>query len=157
MRGILGLFAALALAAACSSGSSTFSLTGSSVDQTYFCPGGAKNAPYDLHASVQMHNGTGKTVTVDSVSAQMTLAAVTGDWLEKVGDRYDAPDAKFTPTTVASGASTSLEVTIPSACTSGAYGTGVSSSADYLVTIRVTTSAGAFSITSSNRHEIVAA
>ena len=157
MRRLLALYALLACVAACSSGSPTLALTSASVDRTYFCPGGAKDAPYDLHATVEAHNGTGKTVTIDSVSAQLKLAAVTGDWLEKVGDRYDAGDAKFEPATLAPGESTTLKITIPSACTSGAYGTGVSSSADYDVTIRVTTSAGTFSITSANQHEIVAA
>lgn len=157
MSRLLGLLAVLACIAACSSGSPTFSLDSASVDQTYFCPGGASNAPYDLHATVQAHNGTGKTVTIDSITAQMTLAAVTGDWLEKLGDRYDAGDAKFEPATIAPGATTPLKITIASACTSGPYGTGVSSSADYNVTIRVTTSAGTFSITSANQHEIVAA
>lgn len=157
MRRLLGLLAVLALLAACSSGPSTFLLTGASVDPTYFCPGGAKNAPYDLHARVQTYNGTGKKVTIQAVTAQMTLVAVTGSWLEKVGDRYDAGDAVFTPDTVASGASSSLQLTIKSACTSGTYGTGVSSSGDYDVTIRVSTSAGGFTVKAANQHEIVGA
>ncbi|HSS61206.1 MAG TPA: hypothetical protein VLK30_07105 [Candidatus Limnocylindrales bacterium] len=157
MRGLLGLVAAVICAAACSTGSSTFALTGASVDPTYFCPGGANNAAYDMHATIDVHNGTGKAVTIDSITAQMTLASVTGDWLEKVGDRYDAGSAKFNPSDVAAGADAKVKVTIPSACTSGTYGTGVSSSGNYRVIMRVVTSAGTFSVTSANEHEIVAA
>jgi hypothetical protein len=157
MRRIVVVLATLGLAAACSSGSPAFALTSASVDPTYFCPGGANNAPYDLHATIQVHNGTDRVVTVDSVSAQMTLASIKGDWLEKVGDHYNASITKFTPSSVAAGASSSLKLTIPSACTSGAYGTGVSSAGDYRVTIRLVTSAGSYSITSANQHEIVAA
>jgi hypothetical protein len=157
MRWILVLLAAFSVAAACSSDSPAFVLTSAKVDPTYFCPGGANNAPYDLHAKVQVHNGTTRTVTVNSISAQMVLASVKGGWLEKVGDRYDAEGARFTPASIAAGASSSLDVTIPSACTSGVYGSGVSSSGDYRVTIQLNTSAGKYSITSANQHEIIAA
>lgn len=152
----LGLLVVL-FAAGCSSGaSSTFTVKSASVDSSYFCPGGAKDAPYDLHAIVQVHNGTDRNVTIDGVTAQMTLASVKGPWLEKVGDRYNADKTTFTPAAVASGKDAAVMVTIPSACTSGAYGTGTSSSADYNVTIHLATSAGSFAVTAGNRHEIVA-
>ena len=154
---IVSLTAVIALAACSSTSSQSFALTSASVDPTYFCPGGASNAPYDLHGTVNVHNGTSAPVTIKSVSAQMTLASVRGDWLEKVGDRFDAPNLTFTPQEVAAGANGSLSVTIPSACTSGKYGTGVSSSGDYDVRISVQTSAGTYSITAGNRHEIVGA
>ena len=160
MRAFLSLFLALlavVFAAACSSGASpTFTVKSASVDSSYFCPGGANNAPYDLHATVQLHNGTDKTVTIDGVTAQMTVASVKGPWLEKVGDRYNADTTAFEPATVASGKDAAVKVTIPSACTSGAYGTGISSSADYNVTIHLATSAGSFAVTADNQHEIVA-
>jgi hypothetical protein len=85
----------------------------------------------------------------------MTLAAVQGAWLEKVGDRYKA-NAKFSPTTVPAGRDATVNVTIPSACTSARYGTGTSSSADYAVTIHIVTSAGKYDVTAGNQHEIVA-
>ena len=154
----LFVFLAVAFAvASCSSGSTSFALTGASVDPTYFCPGGATNAPYDLHATVGVHNGTPSTVTIESVNAQMILASVKGDWLEKIGERYDASNTTFTPDQVDAGATSKLNVTIPSACTSGMYGTGVSSLGDYDVKISVKTSAGTYSITAGNRHEIVGA
>ena len=146
---------ALFMLAACSSGSPTFSLSSASVDPTYFCPGGANNAPYDLHATIAAHNGTTGAVTIQSVTAQMTLASVSGDWLEKVGDRYDAQSVTFSPDQVAAGASATLKVTIRSACTSGKYGTGVSSTGQYDVKMSVKTSSGSYVITAGNRHEIV--
>ena len=155
MRWLLVLVA-VAFAAACSSGASpTFAVKSASVDPTYFCPGGATNAPYDLHGTVVVHNGTSKAVTIDAMTAQMKVASVKGPWLEKVGDRYDASSVKFTPTSVAAGKDASLQVTVPSACTSGMYGTGTSSSAEYDVTIHMTTSAGSFAIIAANQHEIV--
>jgi hypothetical protein len=157
MRRLLTTCAIVVCLASCTSASPTFSLTGASVDPTYWCPGGANNASYDLHGAITARNGTGKTVTIDSVSALLVLASVTGTWLEKVGDRYDAAKVAFSPSDVAPGSSATLEVTIPSACTSGSYAAATSSSADYQVTMRVTTSAGAFSITAANRHEILAA
>jgi hypothetical protein len=157
MRLVALLFAIASLAACTpSSNAGAVSLAGASVDRSYYCPGGASNAPYDLHATVRVHNGTGSAVTIESVMASMTVASVKGSWLEKVGDRYNAEEVKFTPATVSPGTDTSLSVTIPSACTSGKYGTGVSSSADYQVTLHIATSAGAFSITAGNQHEIVA-
>lgn len=156
MRYALGALIVFVLAACSSSSQPAFTLAGASVDPTYFCPGGANNAPYDLHATVRAHNSTGKAVTIDAVTAQMTVASIKGVWLEKVGDRYEAANAKFTPTTIAPGTDTTLKLTIPSACTSAKYGTGTSSSADYKVSIRLTTSAGHFTVSAGNQHEIVA-
>lgn len=157
MRHVLLAAVALVLVSACSSSTpATFALENASVDPTYYCPGGANNAPYDLHATVTVHNGTSKAVTIDAVTAQMTVATVKGPWIEKVGERYTADGVKFAPATVAAGATSSLKLTIPSACTSGKYGTGTSSSADYTVSVHIATSAGTFTITAANQHEIVA-
>ena len=145
------------LAAACSSHPTTFSLTGASVDPQYWCPGGAKNASYDLHATIDARNGTSKAVTINSVTAELTLTAVKGAWLEKIGDRYDAENVKFEPAGVAAGSSATIKVTIPSACTSGNYGSTLSSSGEYRVTMRVSTSIGVHAITASNQHKILAA
>ena len=158
MRHLIGpMAAAMCLVAACSSASPSFALTGASVDPTYFCPGGAKDAPYDLHATISAHNGTGSAVTIRSVTAEMTLASVKGDWLEKAGSRYEAGTVPYTPATVGPGSTAALKITIPSACTSDKYGGTTSSYGDYQVTMHVTTSAGAFTISAANQHEIIAA
>lgn len=152
------LTALVCLGAACSSGQSpTFSVTGASVDPTYWCPGGSRDAPYDVHVTVAVRNGTGSAVTIQSVTAEMRLAAVQGSWLEKVGDRYDAGAATFSPASVGSGSSTEVSVTIKSACTSNLYEFGGSSYGDYAVTVHLVTSAGPFSVTAQNQHEIRAA
>lgn len=149
--------AAAMLVAACSSAQPSFSVTGASVDPIYWCPGGANNAPYDLRASIEAHNGTSHAVTIDSITAEMKLAAVKGSWLEKVGDLYDAGSVKFDPATVPAGSTTTINATIRSACTSGRYGSSLTSSGDYVVTIRVSTSAGTYSIAARNHHQILAA
>jgi hypothetical protein len=150
--------AVMVLLSACSSGQpSTFSLSGASVDSTHWCAGGSHDAPYDVHATIDARNGTSSAVTIQSITASMTLAATTGTWIEKVGDRYDSDKVQFSPTTVASGATTKLTVTFPSSCTSGAYNAGTSSQGDYVVTMHVVTSAGQYTIAASNRHSIVAA
>jgi uncharacterized protein YcfL len=157
MRNVLLAALALVLVAACSTSKpATFTLDSASVDTTYYCPSGANNAAYDLHATVNVHNGTSKAVTIDAVTAQMTVASIKGPWLEKVGERYNADGVKFAPVTVAAGEDSSVKLTIPSACTTGKYGTGTPSSADYNVTVHLTTSAGTFTITAANQHEIVA-
>lgn len=153
----VALLCAACLAAACSGGQQTaFALTNASVDPTYWCPGGANNAAYDLHATIDARNGTSKSVTIDSATAQMKLVSVKGNWLEKVGDRYDADGVTYSPTSVGAGSSAMVKVTIPSACTSGPYGGGTSSSGEYEVTVHLTTTAGAFSITAKNQHQILA-
>jgi len=161
IRAVRPLLVALlaVMLSACSSGGqpSAFSLTGASVDPIHWCPGGSTNASYDLHATIDARNGTTSAVTVQSVAASMTLKAVTGSWLEKVGDRYDADKVQFSPSAVAAGSTAKINVTFSSACTSGAYNAGTSSQGDYTVTMHVTTSAGQYSITASNRHSILAA
>lgn len=157
MRSVSLAVLALILVSACSSSKpATLTLDSASVDPTYYCPGGANNAAYDLHATVRVHNGTSKAVRIDAVRAQLTVASIKGSWLEKVGERYNTDGVKFAPATIASGAYSSVKLTIPSACTSGKYGTGTSSSADYVVIVHLTTSAGTFAITAANHHEIVA-
>jgi len=152
------LAALLTLAAACSIGPSpTVTVTSASVDPTYWCPGGSHDASYDLHATVDVRNGTNSAVTIKSVTAEMRLAAVQGSWLEKVGDRYDAGQSAFSPSTVGPGSSIKMKVTIKSACTSNRYEFGGSSYGDYAVTMHLTTSAGSLSITAQNQHEIRAA
>ena len=143
---------------ACSSNQpTTFSLVSASVDATHWCPGGSRDAPYDVHATIQARNGTATAVSIESVAASMTLESVTGNWLEKVGDRYEAPQATFDPGSIAAGATTQIKVTFASACTSGPYGTGKSSQGDYRVAMRLTTSAGSYAVSASNRHSILAA
>ena len=159
MRLIVVVLIVLAvLAGACSSGQpSTFSVTGASVDPTYFCPGGASDKRYDLHGAVDVRNGTSSVVTIQTISANMTLVSVQGAWLEKVGDRYDAGDAAFTPRSVGAGSTATLDVTITSSCTSDKYESGGSSRGDYAVALHLVTSAGSYSVTARNHHAIVGA
>jgi len=142
------------LVAACSS--STFALTSASVDKSYTCPVGANNAPYDLQTTVSAHNGTSRTVSVTAASADLTLEAVQGPWLEKVGDKYEASNVTVAPSSVAAGADASLKVTIPSACTNGKAMNGASYG-DYRVSVHIATSAGNYSISSKTLHRLVAA
>jgi len=148
---------ALVILAGCSSPPATFSLAGATVEPAFWCPGGSNNAPYTVHATIQARNDTAKEVTIDSATAEMVLTAVTGSWLERVGDRYDAGAVEVSPRKVAPRSSATLAVTIPSACTSAVYGSSRSSSGAYRVKVHLVTSAGAFSITASNTHEILAA
>src|SRR5215831_14858163 len=149
--------AILVVAGCSSSPSATFTLTDSSVDSTYWCPGGAANASYQIRATVHVHNGTTNAVTVESASAELVLKSVQGTWLEKVGDRYEAGNVDVTPNTIGAMSSQTLMALIPSACTSPAYGSSPSSSGSYEVRIALVTSAGRFAITARNRHEILAA
>lgn len=151
------LLVVLVAVAACSSQTPpAFSLAAAHVDAAYRCPAGSANARYDLHATVQAHNPTANSVTIQAATAEMVLVAVQGTWLEKVGDRYSAGSVKVTPSTVAPRSTTPLEVTIPSACTSGRNAPARASSGSYTVTIYMGTSAGAFSVEAGNRHDILA-
>lgn len=158
MRNLLALLFAIAIAGACSSGSSpTFSVSDATADPTYWCPGNASNAPYDLHATVHLHNPTSSSVTVTGVTAELELAAVKGPWIEKVGEVYNAGDAAFAPAAAPPKSSTTMKVTVRSACTSPAYGTSSASYGDYKVTLHIKTTAGSYSISASNLHRILTA
>lgn len=158
MRRLLAPLLVTVFAAACSSGQpATFSLTSASGDSGYWCPGGANNAPYDVHVNVAVRNGTSSAVTITAVSAVMTLVDTGGKWLEKAGDSFDAGNATFAPATVTSGSTATVKVKFQSACTSPAYGGGSSSYGDYRITLKVTTSAGSYSISTGNLHRILAA
>ena len=151
----LGAAAGLLMVAGCSFGSpTTFGIDAASVDPTYTCPVGASNAHYTLHGTIDVHNGTSKAVTISSVDATLTLAAVKGGWLQKVGDKYDAGNITFTPAEVGAGSSAKLDVTIPSACTGRAANSPVAS-ADYVVGFTMITSAGTFKAESKDRHRIL--
>jgi hypothetical protein len=148
----------IGVAAACTVGApSTFTLNSASVDATYMCPVGAADAPYDLKAVIAVRNSTSSAVTIKSVAAVMTLVAVKGSWLEKVGDKYQASDIGVSPQTVAAGSSTSLNVILPSACSTGKAATAGGSYGEYSIAFTVVTSTGTHTIVSQNRHRIVAA
>ena len=145
------------IAGGCSLGApSTFSLNRASVDSSYTCPTSVDDGAYELHATIDIHNGTSSSVTIKSVAASMTLSAVKGSWLERVGDKYEASGVTFAPAQVGAGKSTSLKVTIPSACTNGSAPTGGTSYGDYSVSLVVTSSSGSHTIASQNYHRIVA-
>ncbi len=150
----LAVAAGLLMLGACSFGSpTTFGIDSASVDATYRCPVGASNEHYILHGTIDVHNGTSKAVTISSVDATLTLAAVKGAWLQKVGDKYDAGNITFTPAEVGPGSSAKLDVTIPSACT-GRTANAPVASADYVVGFTMITSAGTFKADSTARHRI---
>lgn len=147
----------IAVAGGCSSGApAAFTLSSASVDSPYACPSSANDAPYNLHATIEVRNGTSSAVTIKSVAAHMTLAASKGSWLQKVGDKYEAAAVKFSPETIGAGSSSSLQVAIPSACTSGKTATVDSSYGDYSVELTVVASSGTYKIGSQNRHRILA-
>jgi hypothetical protein len=149
--------ACVLLIAGCSFGSSpTFAVSNASVDQGYTCPVGAKALQYELHGTIDAHNATSKTVTISAVTATMTLAAVKGGWLQKVGDKFDAGNVTYTPTSVGPGSSATIELAIPSACTGRAAGSPAAWG-DYAVTFAITSSAGKFKLDSQNKHRIVTA
>ncbi|HVS48115.1 MAG TPA: hypothetical protein VHJ99_04345 [Candidatus Dormibacteraeota bacterium] len=146
------------LLSACAGGSpSTFMLNSASVDSAYTCPVGTANAPYTLQATIDVRNGTASSVTIKSVAAALTLAAVKGGWLEHVGDKYDASGVTYSPDAVGAGSSASLKVSIPSACTNGKTPSTGSNYGEYSVDLTVVTSSGTHTITSKNRHRIIAA
>jgi hypothetical protein len=149
--------ACLGLLAGCSLGSSsTFTVSNASVDQSYTCPVSARNLQYDVHGTIDAHNGTSQTVNISAVTATMTLSAAKGAWLQKVGDKFDAGNVTYTPTRVAAGSSATLAVTIPSACTGRATSAPVASG-DYVVNFTMTTTAGTFKLDSQNKHRIATA
>jgi hypothetical protein len=153
---VFAAVAAWAIVSGCSSSPTTFSLDNEMVDATFACPSGSNNTQYLLNASLDAHNPTSKAVTIESMTAQLKLEAIRGPWLQKIGDLYDAGTATFTPETVPAGAYASIKVTIASACTSDKSIIAPLSYGEYAVTLRVTTSSGSFTVTSKNRHRIVA-
>jgi hypothetical protein len=148
-----GLIAILLIGLACGS-NAELTLSEASVQPSYICPSTTSDSPYDLHATIKVHNGTSASVSIKSVSAVMTLAAVHGGWLQQVGFKYDAGNVGFAPDRVAAGADATLQVTIPSACRGKSI--GPLSYADYSVEIAVATSAGTYTVETKNRHRIVA-
>jgi hypothetical protein len=149
--------ACLLLLGGCSFGSSsTFIVSNASVDQGYTCPVSARDLQYDVHGTIDVHNATSKTVTISALTATMTLGAVNGGWLQKVGDKFDAGNVTYSPTSVAAGSSATLAVAVPSACTGRAAKSPVAWG-EYMVTFTMITSAGKFKVDSKNKHRIATA
>jgi hypothetical protein len=147
---------AIAVLACSCGGSSDFSLSNARADLDHACASAVNNAPYDLHVTVEMHNGRSSSVSITGVSAVMTLSAVHGGWLQEVGYQYEAQNLVFAPDRVGPGSSSTLRVTVPSACTNQSPNGGPVSYADYSVALTVITSAGTFRIESKNKHRIIA-
>lgn len=154
MRWVVPAFMALAVLAAC--GSSSFSLSGATVDATYTCAVGSANTPYSVGVKISTDNPTSKSVDVRSIDAVMVVSAIHGSWLQPVGYKYDAGDIEFSPRSVGAGAKSTLTGSIPSGCTNQKHQGTTDNYADYAVQLTVVTSAGTFHLTSSNKHRIVA-
>jgi hypothetical protein len=154
---LLGLVGLILLANGCGFGpGADFTLSNLTVESNHACQAGASNAPYDLHATVNSHNGRSSAVSIKTVAAVMTLAGVHGGWLQKVGYRYDAGNVAFAPGRLGAGSDTKLNVTVPSACTNPSMSGGPQNYGDYSLALTVTTSAGTFKLESRNRHRILA-
>src|SRR5260370_30580342 len=110
-----------------------------------------------MRASIDVGDGTQSRVTVRCVAVVKTLAAVKGGWVEHVGDKYAAAGVSVSPETVSAGSSASLNLSIPSTCTNGKIPSSGSSYGEYSVAFTVVTSSGTHTISSQNRHRIVAA
>lgn len=143
------------VATSCGGSTAPFTLANAMVDPNHPCTSGSSNAAYDVHATITGRNTTTAAVSISAVSAVMTLAAIHGGWLEPVGSTYTPDKIVVTPDRVGAGATATLNLTIPSACTNLAKSPGTVSYADYSVTFRFVTSAGTFTVTSGNRHRIV--
>ena len=128
-------------------------MSNASVDAGYTCPVAAHNAAYDIHATIDAHNATSKEVTITAIEATLTLAAVKGGWLQRVGEKYVATNVTYSPASVAAGANTTLTVTIPSACTGRIKGAAIASG-EYTVSFSMTTSAGTLKTVGKNKHQI---
>jgi len=157
LKRVAGVIAITALAISCGSGSGDFTLSNATVDPNHACASGATNAPYNILVTVDSHNGRSSSVSIRNVSAVLKLAAVHGGWLQPVGYEYDAQNLAFAPDHVAAGASATLTVTVPSACTNKSSSGGPVSYADYSVAVTVATSAGTFKIGARNKHRLIAA
>jgi hypothetical protein len=151
-----GLVAILLSLNGCGGSSADFTLSNAVVDSDHACASAAGNAPYEIHATLDGHNAKSSSVSIKSVSAVMTLAAVHGGWLEQVGYRYEAGNVPFAPDSVGAGSTTTLKLTIPSACTNHSTGGGPVSFGEYSVSLTVATSAGTFKVETRNRHRIIA-
>lgn len=156
MKRLLPALAMMALACCCG-GSSDFSLSNAKTELDHACASAVTNQPYDLHVTVEMHNGRSSAVSITSVSAVMTLTAIHGGWLQEVGYQYEAQNLVYAPDRVAAGSSSTLKITVPSSCTNQSPDGGPVSWADYSVTVTVITSAGTFKIATQNKHRIIAA
>lgn len=126
------------------------------MDSSYTCPTGSANSRYDVHAKVAADNSTSSKVDVKSIDAVLVLSAVHGQWQEPVGTKYDAGDVQFSPSSVGANAKSTLNVTIPSACSDPQHQGTNDNYADYSLQLTIVTSAGTFHVTSSNKHRIVA-
>jgi hypothetical protein len=153
--GLCGVAAIVIATSGCGGPAAEFTLSNALVDSNHPCPSGASNAAYTVHANLTGHNSRSSPVSISTVSAVLTLAAVHGGWLQTVGSKYEAADVAFTPDRVGAGSSATLNLAIPSACTNLAKSTGSLSYADYAVKFRVATSAGTFTVESTNRHRII--
>jgi hypothetical protein len=103
-----------------------------------------------------LHNRTSQRVVVEGVRARMTLEAIKGPWLQKLGEPYEAGNVPFGPGIVEAGTDLTINVTIPSACTNGKSASATGGYGDYLVRLDVVTTAGTFTI-EAGYHKIVIA
>jgi len=156
MRPALALLVVM-LVTACSIGpTGPFKVTAAHLDSSHTCPEGSSNSPYQGHAMLDADNPTSKDVNISKVSAVITVVATHGNWLNKVGDKFDAVISSFSPKAVKAGSKTTVKVNIDLVCTNTSTGGNSSNYGDYTAEFTVATSAGTFKAKSQNNTRISA-
>ena len=129
-----------------------FALSNARVDAQYNCPKGSDHLPYDVHASIDASNTLNHAVTIKSIDEQDELVATAGEWNGPKTAKAGGPVTNFQPKSVASGADSTIKLSIGFVCTSS--GPSVTTYGDFAFTFTVKTSAGTYTIKAGNHHRL---
>jgi hypothetical protein len=129
-----------------------FALSNAHVDAQYNCPFPSDNHPYDVHASVDASNTLSSTVTIKSLKEEDVLVNTVGDWNGTKGVKASGVITNYSPKSIGSGDNATIKFTIPFVCTSS--GPSVTTYGEFSFKFTFVTSAGTYSIDSSNHHRL---
>jgi len=129
-----------------------FALSNARVDSNYVCPYPSTEAPYQVHGSIDADNSTTSSVTIRSMSETDLLVNTVGNWDGPKGVKGGAPITNFEPTSIASGANSTIHFSVGFRCTNS--GPTATTYGEFTFKFTVVTSAGIYKIDAGNRHRL---
>ena len=129
-----------------------FSLSNARVDSEYKCPYPSTDAPYEVHGSIDADNSTTNAVTIKSMSEADELVNTAGEWNGPKTAKAGGPITNFSPTTIASGATSTVKFSVGFTCTNS--GPSVTTYGEFAFKFTAVTSAGTYKIDAGNRHRL---
>ena len=111
---------------------------------SFTCPTAASGLQYLMNITVDADNQSSGKITIKSAATDATVTKLNGTWGIPVGQKSGDQNVSFVPSSIASGAKTTINLKTIWSCTNSVA--APNTYADFSLVLSLTTSAGKYSI-----------